>query len=335
MDIAEVAIKNRTVTLVMTVVMLLGGLVSYQDMSRLEDPEFTIKDALVVTAYPGASAEEVEKEVSDPLEIAVQQLGQLDEVRSKSDRGLSTLTVSIKNNYNKETLPQVWDELRRKIGDAVGDLPPGAGIPLVIDDYGDVFGVFVAVTADGYSYAELKNYVDILRRELLLVQDVGKITTYGERQEAIYITFDRDRMSQLGIQSSSIINDLQQRNVVTNSGRVRVGDDFITIEPTGGFNAVEEFEELYIRGDGDAQIYLRDIAEVTRRYVEPQNTLLRYDGMSGIGLGISTVSGGNVVTMGEALSARMIELEDQRPVGMDFGVVSMQSNTLLLLARRS
>ena len=259
MDIAGLAIKNRTVTLVLTVVMLVGGVSSYQNMSRLEDPEFTIKDALVVTTYPGASAEEVEKEVSDVLEIAVQQLGQLDEVRSKSDRGLSTLTVSIKNNYNKETLPQVWDELRRKVSDAAGDLPPGTGAPIVIDDYGDVFGVFVAVTADGYSYAELKNYVDILRRELLLVQDVGKISTYGERQEAIYITFQRDRMSQLGIQSASIIEDLLARNAVTNSGRVRVGPEFITIEPTGGFDTVEEFEALYILGDDGAQIFLRDI----------------------------------------------------------------------------
>ena len=149
MDFAAIAIKNRVVTLVMTVVMLGAGLSAFNNMSRLEDPEFTIKEALVMTPYPGASAEEVEQEVSDYLEIAVQQLGQLDFVESKSDRGLSTLTVTIKNNYDAETLPQVWDELRRKIGDAVGGLPAGAGQPVVIDDYGDVYGIFVAVTADG------------------------------------------------------------------------------------------------------------------------------------------------------------------------------------------
>ena len=188
MDLAAIAIKNRVVTLVLTAVLLLAGASSYENMSRLEDPEFTIKDALVMTPYPGASAQEVEQQVSDYLEIAVQQLGQLDEVLSKSDRGLSTLTVSIKDNYDKETLPQVWDELRRKIGDAADNLPDGVGQPIVIDDYGDVYGVFVAVTADGYTYAELKDYIDILRRELLLVDDVGKITTYGERTEAIYIS---------------------------------------------------------------------------------------------------------------------------------------------------
>jgi multidrug efflux pump subunit AcrB len=328
MDLAAIAIKNRVVTLVLAVVMLAAGLSSFEKMSRLEDPEFTIKDALVMTPYPGASAAEVEQEVSDYLEIAVQQLGQLDRVVSKSDRGLSTLTVTIKNNYDKETLPQVWDELRRKIGDAAGSLPAGAGQPVVIDDYGDVYGVFVAVTADGYTYAELKNYVDFLRRELLLVDDVGKISTYGERTEAIYISFDRDRMSQLGISSSGIVDDLLQKNLVTNSGRVRVGSEFITIDPTGGLSAIEQFEELIIRGDGGQQIFLRDIATIRRDYVDPQNTILRFDGKLSIGLGISTIAGGNVVMMGEALRDRMLELEEQRPVGIDFGIVSMQSDAV-------
>lgn len=328
MDLAAIAIKNRVVTLTLTVVMLAAGFSSFEKMSRLEDPEFTIKVALVMTPYPGASAEEVEQEVSDYLEIAVQQLGQLDRVESKSDRGLSTLTVTVKDNYDAETLPQVWDELRRKIGDAAGGLPAGAGQPMVIDDYGDVYGVFVAVTADGYTYAELKTYVDILRRELLLVDDVGKIATYGERTEAIYISFDRDRMSQLGISSSGIVDDLLQKNLVTNSGRVRVGSEFITIEPTGGLSAIEQFEELIIRGGGGQQIFLRDIATIRRDYVDPQNTILRYDGKLSIGLGISTIAGGNVVTMGEALRDRMIELEELRPVGMDFGIVSMQSDAV-------
>jgi len=328
MDIAGLAIKNRVVTLVFTAGLLVGGLSSYSDMSRLEDPEFTIKDALVMTPYAGASAAEVEEEVTDTLEIAIQQMGQLDKIVSKSDRGLSTLTVSIKKNYDKTSLPQVWDELRRKVNDAAGDLPPGVGPPVVIDDYGDVFGVFVAVSGDGYSYAELKNYVDFLRRELLLVQDVGKISTYGERTEAVYVEFDRDQMSQLGIPPSAILDELQQKNVVTDSGRVRVGSEYITIEPTGGFTSIKQFESLLIRGGEGRQIYLRDVATVRRGYVEPQNTMLRYDGVESIGMGISTVSGGNVITMGEALRQRISELEGQRPVGIEFGIVSLQSDAV-------
>jgi multidrug efflux pump subunit AcrB len=328
MDIAALAIKNRVVTLVLTVVMLLAGISSFNDMSRLEDPEFTIKDALVMTPYPGASAEEVEQEVSDYLEIAVQQLGQLDRVTSKSDRGLSTLTVTIKNTYDGDSLPQVWDELRRKVNDAAAQLPQGVGQPIVIDDFGDVYGVFLAVTADGYSYAELKDYVDILRRELLLVEDVAKITTYGEQDEAIYISFDRDQMSQLGIQPQAIVNELMQKQQITDAGRVRVGNEFISIEPTGGLDSIDDFEEFIIRGSGGEQIKLRDVAEVQRGYVEPQKTVLRYDGKMSIGLGISTIYGGNVVTMGQALRERLIELENQRPVGIDFGIISLQSEAV-------
>ena len=328
MDIAAIAIKNRVVTLALTIVMLFAGISSFNGMSRLEDPEFTIKDALVMTPYPGASAQEVEQEVSDYLEIAVQQLGQLDRVVSKSDRGLSTLTVTIKNSYNSETLPQVWDELRRKVNDAAANLPQGVGQPIVIDDFGDVYGVFLAVTSDGYSFAELKKYVDFLRRELLLVEDVAKITTYGERTEAIYISFDHGQMSQLGVQPQKIVDELMQRRQIADAGRVRVGKEFISFEPSGGLDTIDEFENFIIRGSGGEQIRLRDVAEVRRSYVEPQNTILRYDGKMSIGLGISTISGGNVVTMGNSLRDRLIELEDQRPVGIDFGIISLQSKAV-------
>ncbi|RLB64874.1 MAG: AcrB/AcrD/AcrF family protein, partial [Deltaproteobacteria bacterium] len=135
MKITELALGNRVVTIVLSIVLLLGGLLAFQGMSRLEDPEFTIKDALIITPYPGASATEVEEEVTDNIELAIQQLAQLDEIESKSERGLSTVTVSIKDRYNKDTLPQVWDELRRKVGDAQRKLPPGAGPSLVVDDF--------------------------------------------------------------------------------------------------------------------------------------------------------------------------------------------------------
>jgi multidrug efflux pump subunit AcrB len=327
-NIAQFFIERRVITLVLTLVMLGAGMSSYQGLSRLEDPEYTIKDALVITQYPGASAAEVEEEVSDRLETAVQKMGQLKRVVSKSDRGLSTLTVTIKDKYDKTGLPQVWDELRRKINDAQKDLPPGAGPSLVFDDYGDVFGIFLAVYGDGYSYAEVKDVVDLLRRELLLVKDVGKIDTYGERTEAVYVELNRDRLSQLGIPESVIINELQQKNAVANAGRVKVGREFITINPTGVIKTVEQFESILISGGGERQIYLRDVANVRRGYIEPQTNLIRYDGAPAIGLGISTVSGGNVVNMGKALSQRAAELQEQIPVGIEVGLVSVQSTAV-------
>ena len=334
MNIAEVCIRNRVVTLVLTIAMLGGGLAAFDGMSRLEDPEFTIKDALVVTPYPGASALEVEEEVTDEIEKAVQQLGQVKETESKSDRGLSTVTVTIKDRFGKSRLPQVWDELRRKVNDARRHLPPGAGPSLVVDDFGDVFGIFVAVYGEEYSYAELKSYVDFLRRELLLVQDVAKIDTYGERVEAIFIELNRDRMAQLGISEGMIVSELQQKNLVSDSGSVKVGTEFITIDPTGGVSTVEDFESILIRGlRSGSQIYLRDVADVSRGYAEPPDNFMRYDGKSAIGLGISTVSGGNVVTMGEALKTRLAELAPQSPLGIEFGVVSLQSEAVTIAIR--
>ena len=328
MNIAQFSIERRVITLVLTFVMLGAGLLSYDGLSRLEDPEFTIKEALIITPYAGASAAEVEEEVTDRLEKAAQQMGQLKFIESKSDRGLSTITVTIKDKYQKEDLQQVWDELRRKIGDVQNELPPGAGTSIVVDDYGDVYGIFVAIHGDGYSYAEIKDVVDLLRRELLLVQDVGKIDTYGERVEAVYVELNRDRMSQLGISDDALIAELRQKNVVTDAGRVKVGSEFITINPTGDVTTVKQFESILISSGGEEQIYLRDVANVKRGYVEPQDHLIRYDGKTAVGLGISTVAGGNVVKMGEALEQRLVGLRGQLPVGIDAGIVSMQSEAV-------
>ena len=328
MDIAAISIRNKTVTLVLTAVMLLGGYVSFDGMSRLEDPEFTIKEALVITPYPGASAREVEEEVTDAIETSIQEMGQLKQVRSKSTRGLSTITVEIKDSYDKTTLPQVWDELRRKVNDVTGELPPGTASSIVVDDYGDVYGVFYVITGDGYSYAELKDYVDLLRRELLLVQDVGKIATFGEREEAIYVEFSRDQMASLGIPVASILDELNAKNTVVNAGRVRLGDEYIALSPTGELDSVRSIESLLLRGFDGQQFFLGDVATVSRGYIEPQDPIIRYDGLPGIGLGISTVSGGNVVVMGEALEKRMAELERDRPIGIEIGIVSLQSDAV-------
>jgi len=331
MNLADFSLRNRTTTMVLAMVLFGAGIVAFNGLARLEDPEFTIKEALVITPYPGATASEVEQEVSDKIEQAVQQLGQLKEVESKSDRGLSTVTVRIKDKYDKAALPQVWDELRRKVGDVQGKLPPGAGPSFVNDDYGDVFGVFVAVYGDEYSYAELKEYVKFLRRELLLVPDVSKIEFWGDRTEAVYVEPNRDRMSQLGIHPQRIVEGLREKNIVSDAGRIHVGPAFIAAEPTGTFTSVREFGDLLLSGvdaSGKSQIYLRDVADVRRGYVAPPTRVLRYDGHPAIGLGISTVSGGNVVTMGAAVEKRARELLSRTPLGIEFGIISLQSDAV-------
>ncbi len=327
MKIIEYFIKSRVITLVATFLLIALGIKSFNSMSRLEDPEFTIKDALVITQYPGASAVEVEQEVTDEIEMAVQKLGQLDKIESRSIRGLSTVTVSIQPQYDKATLPQVWDELRRKVGDAQAYLPPGAKSSMVIDDYGDVYGIFMVVYGEEYTYAELKDVVDVLKKELLLVEDVAKIELMGENPEAIYVELNRNRMALMGIPVSLVINDLQQKNVVQDSGRVEVGGEFIALNPTGEVNSLEDIENIRITAN-DKQVYLKDIASVRRGYTEPQSNLIRFNGQRGIALGISTRQGGNVVTMGDALKIRMTELASEIPLGIEFGMVSMQSDAV-------
>lgn len=327
MSIATYSINNRVVTLVLTVVLLIAGLYVFNGMSRLEDPEFTIKDALIITEYKGASAEEVEQEVTDLIEKAVQQLGELDKVTSKSERGLSTVTVTIKESYDKNTLPQVWNKLRQKVADATPYLPPGADAPFIMDDYGDVYSIFMVITGDGYSYKELKKYVDDLQQKLLLVKGVGKISTFGERQEAIYVEFDRIRLAQLGLSPEVVTSQLTSKGVVVDSGNAHVGSSSIAISTTGGLSDYRDLEKLLIT-DGEKQFYLRDISQVKRGYVEPYSQLISYDGDLGIGVGISTVSGGNVVDMGAAVIEKLSQLEGERPAGIELGYVSLQSKSV-------
>ena len=329
MNLADFTLRNRTTVSILTACLFFGGMASFTNLARYEDPEFTIKEALVITPYPGASPTQVEREVSDRIEKAIQQLGQLEWIESTNRNGVSRVRARMLDRYDKSALPQVWDELRRKVGDVQRQLPPGAGPSVVNDDFGDVWGVFIAIYGDEYSYAELKEVAKLLQRELLLVQDVAKIDFWGVQPEVVYVEPDRDRMSQLGIQPARIVELLRARNVAADAGRVEVGGELLRIRPSGEFQSVEAFENLLISEEGaPEQIFLRDVAQVRRGYQDPPDTLLRYDGKRAIGIGISTRTGGNVVKMGEALEARTLELLPEIPLGVDFGIISLQSDAV-------
>jgi len=306
--------------------LVLGGLAGYQSMGRLEDPEFVIKEALIITPYSGASAAEVAQEVSNPIERAVQQLGQLDRVESESSRGLSVVSARIKDRYHGGRIPQVWDELRRKINDVQSQLPPSArGQSLVIDNFGDVFGIFLAVTGDGYSLPELRRYVESLRRELLLVEGVKSVELFSAQQEVVFLEISRLRLAQLGINEEQLYAKLRDRNIVADGGRVRVGDQHVPIDPTGEFRSVEDMLQLVIGSDRTGrQLQLGDVATVERGDQDPPRRLLRYDGQPAIGLGVSTVQGGNVVTMGEGVRRKLEALKPYRPVGIELAEINFQ-----------
>lgn len=320
------SVQNSRVVFVAMALVLIGGIIAYQKMGRLEDPEFTIKQALVITPYPGASAEEVAQEVTNPIESACQQLGQLDRVESESSRGRSLVSVTIKDRYNKQRIPQVWDELRRKINDAQAQLPPSVrGRSMVIDDFGDVFGIFMAITGDGFTQQEVRRYVEFLRRELLQVPGVKSVVLFSEQQEVVFLEISRQRLSQLGINEEQIYAKLQERNIAADGGKVRVGDQHITIDPKGEFSSAEEMLELVIGSDQSGrQLFLRDVATLVRGDQDPPRRILRYDGKHAIGLGISTVQGGNVVTMGKGIRERLEQLKSLQPIGIEIGEINFQ-----------
>ena len=225
MNIAEIAIKNRVVTWVLTAFVIVVGIGSYQTMGRLEDPEFTIKQAIITTAYPGATAVQVEEEVTDKIETKIQEMAEVLRIWSINVDGVSRITVEMQKKYDRAALPAIWQRLRNKVADVQPHLPPGAMPSVVNDDFGDVYGIMLAVTGGGYNFAELKEFAKFLRRELLLVKDVAKVIIQGDQKETIYVDVDRSKITQLGISLLEIFNALEQKNVHVDSGRVRAGQD--------------------------------------------------------------------------------------------------------------
>ncbi|WP_320006925.1 efflux RND transporter permease subunit [Maridesulfovibrio sp.] len=316
MSLARLTIEKKTVSVVLTIVFFLGGVKAFLDMPRLEDPEFTIKEALVITNYPGATPAEMADEVTDVIEGAAQELKQLKKVTSISNRGQSIVTVEVQDQYDKETLPQVWDELRRKVSDAQSSLPPGAGPSLVVDDFSDVYGILLSVTGDGYSQQDLQDYVTFLRKQLLLVDNVAKITVWGEQQETVFVEISRARMAQLGVSLDSIYNTLSNRNLVVKSGNVKVGREYIEISPSGGVESVEDLGDLFIRDGSGRLVPLRDVAEIHRGYQSPPSQIMSFNGQNAVAIGIAGNPAANVVELGHAINSKLQQLQGQTPVGI-------------------
>ncbi|MCP5012199.1 MAG: efflux RND transporter permease subunit [Aestuariibacter sp.] len=318
MNIASYFVNNRTSSWMVTLILLLGGLIAFLNLGRLEDPQFTIKQAMVITVYPGASPTQVEEEVTYPIENAIQQLPYVDNIKSISTAGKSQITVEMKSIYRKDDLRGIWEEMRRKINDLTPSLPSGVYPPKIIDDFADVYGMLIAVTGDGYQYKDINDYVDFLKRELVLVDGVGKVSVQGEQEEQVFVEISRSKIVSLGISPSRISSLLVTQNQVSNAGKVKIGDEYIRINPTGEFESVEELENLLISQAGASErIYLGDVARVYRGYEEVPDNLIHYGGHQALLLGISFADGVNVVEVGERIQQRMQALEYMRPVGMD------------------
>lgn len=331
MDIARYSIAKRTSLWVIILLMLFGGYYSYQQLGRFEDPEFIIRQAVISTPYPGATAKEVADQVTDVIEAAVQSLQEVKQIKSVSKQGMSEVTVEIQLAFarNKSELDQVWDKLRRKINDAQRQLPKGAGPVIVNDDFADVYALFYAVTGKGYSEKQLYDYVDFLSKELALVEGVAKTAIIANPQEEIYLEFSAEQLATLGLNIEQVLAVVQKQNLVTVAGDITAGSMRLPVMPSQALDSVSALKNLPLGiGNAGKTLLLQDVATLVRGYKTPMNLMMRYNGEAAIGLGVSNISGGNVVNMGDAVKARLAELENQRPVGMELHVISMQSDSV-------
>ena len=324
MDIARASIKRFNVILFLCLLTLIGGVMAYFEIGKLEDPSFTIKTAVVSALYPGASAYEVEQEVTARIEDAIQAMGEIKHIRSRSAPGMAIIYVDIKDEYTSEQLPQIWDKLRQKVNDAQIYMPSGTTI-VINNDFGEVYGQYYALVGDGYTMKELYDYADFLKKNIVLVPGVASVKILGEQTEAVYIEFSASRMSSLGISPVMVFAALTQQNMLSATGNITLGDRYIRISPTGAILSVEDIEDLVIGGSGGNLTRLREVATVRRDYVIPQNFKLKFNSRPALAIGISTVEGGNVVNMGVAVSKRLRELEAFRPVGIELTPIYMQS----------
>jgi len=317
---SQFAIEKKIISWMLVLIFGVGGMVAFFNLGQLEDPPFTVKDAKIVTLYPGASPQQVEEEVTFPVEQALQQLAALDKIRSTSSAGLSQITATIQNTYSGAELQQVWDTVRRKINDmqVMGELPPGTSEPLILDDFGDVFGMMFAVTGQDYSYGELEDYVDYLRRELILVEGVAKIDISGTRQRQVFVEVSQARIASLGIPMRRIYDLLETQNAVSNAGRIKAGTESVRVNPTGEFDDVSQMGKLLISDPGASELlYLGDVADISMGFAEVPSKVMRFGGNHALVVGVSFMAGVNVVDIGTAIDARLQELEFARPVGIE------------------
>jgi multidrug efflux pump subunit AcrB len=363
MNLTSFAIEHKTLINFLVFLLVVGGLYAYLTLGRLEDPDFTVKVAVIFTQYPGASPEEVELEVTDRIEQALQEMPQLDTMYSFSRAGLSIIKVDMKQEYWADRLPQVWDEMRKKIRDVTPRFPPGVLKPDIVDDFSFVFGFVLAMTGEGYTYGELEEYAKAIKKELSLVKGVSRVELWGVQPKVIYLDVSEAQLATLRITREDILATLAFQNMVVSSGSIEVSGQRLRVETTGEFQTPEDIGELVIRrslGDtllttarelspfsrslertrplGSARsgsaasvaagelIRLKDVATVREGYLEPPITRMRYQGKPALAIQLANVSGGNLVETGAALDARLEELLPLLPVGVAVEKFTWQSD---------
>ena len=323
MNLAQFSIDKNRITFMVLATIILMGIVMYSGLSRDSMPPYTVRVASVVSFFPGASPERVEQLVSDKIEKLAQELPELKEVSSTSRTGLSVVVVTLKDETSSEKLQSVWDRLRRKINTLKG-LPQGVIPDLQDDGIGDVYGIVVGLTSDGYSYSEMKDYADDIKDELIALPDAAKVVLGGVQDERVFVEFDNTRLKEYGLSASKLQQIISTTNILSSGGQVNVGNERIILEPTGNFNSVKDIQKMLVPvgTNGTQLVKLGDITTIKKGYIDPPTQIVKVDGKSAMSIHVNLKKGANVIALGEQVDAVVNIWKNKLPVGLELTRVS-------------
>ena len=321
MNIPKYSLENQKIIYFFLAVMLIGGY-SFFKLPKKEDSPFVIKQAVLVTQYPGATPQEVEKLVTEPIEREIQAMSDVFQIKSESYFGMSKISIELQPTLSPDYMPVKWDELRRKVANIQPRLPSGASSISVSDDFGDVFGIYYALTADeGYTYDDLRNWAQKIKTELSPVPGVQKVYLFGEQTQVVNVKISIPKLANLGIDPNAIQQVMQTQNLLVNTGDINTGNYQLRLRAEGTYKDIQDIRDQLIVTKSGGEVRLGDIATVERGYMDPPSNLMRVDGKRAIGIGVATGSKDDVVAVGNAVADHLAEMEQLFPVGMDLKTI--------------
>ena len=324
MNLSKWALENSKLVYLGVAILMVGGILAYDSMPKLEDPAIKVKQAMVVTTYPGASAHQVELEVTDPLEKSIREMTTLNNLQSSSYADLSLITVELQTTVPDEEVEQQWDILRRKVANVQSKLPQGASASQVRDDFGDVYGIFYALTGDGQSDKELNNYAELIKRSVSELDGVARVEIYGTRSQCINIELREDKMANLGVMPTEVIQTLNNQNKTSYAGYYDNGDRRIRVAVDDKFNNVDDIANMLIQGHDDDQFRIKDIAMVVKTYEPTTRNQMEYDGVRALGISIACSADYDILKVGAQVEKTIAKIEERFPIGMECQKVFFQ-----------
>ena len=327
LNLAEWAIRHKQIVYFFIIAIITGGLWSYFHLGRSEDPDFTIRQAVVTAAWPGASAQQITQQVTDPLEKKLQDTKGLDYIKSFTHDGKTVIYVNLKDSVPKEEMQTRWHEIRNLVNDEWGSLPSGVMGPYINDRFDDVYGSIYAVTGDGFSYEEKRKYAENIRRRLTGVEDVQKVELLGVQKQEIYVEMDQNKLASFGMRPSDVFAMLQQQGAMMPAGMIHTDSRNVAIRVEGLLDTVESLKELPIHV-GERSFHLGDVASVTQMYADPETSLMYFNGKPAVGIAVSMATGGNNLVLGKNLETEIEKEKAELPAGLDIEQVADQPSVV-------